>query len=156
MDFLEEKKEYYQIIAPIVNSYGFEIVELNSKNRADGLYINIVLYSPSGISLNDCSKVHKAVQRRVEVHTGDRDVYIQVSSPGMNRNLKSANEFHVFKGKTIKIIFGNETEWSFYIIKDADRETVLLEPVKNDSNPHQNGVEVKLNYSEIRKAKLES
>ncbi|MCL2294774.1 MAG: hypothetical protein FWC36_07910 [Spirochaetes bacterium] len=156
MDFLEEKKEYYKIIAPIVNSYGFEIVELNSKSRADGLYINIVLYSPSGISLNDCSKVHKAVQGRIEVHTGSRDVYIEVSSPGVNRNLKSANEFNVFKGKTIKLIFGNNTEWSYYIIKDADRENVLLEPINKNSNHSQSGNEVKLQYSEIRKAKLES
>ncbi|MCL2705046.1 MAG: hypothetical protein FWE72_02430, partial [Spirochaetaceae bacterium] len=65
MDFIENKSEYYQIIEPVVISYGFEIVEINEKNRTDGLYINIVLYSPKGISLNDCSKVHKTVQGRL-------------------------------------------------------------------------------------------
>ena len=156
MDFIENKSEYYEIIEPIVTSYGFYIVEINSKNRVDGLYINIVLYSPNGISLNDCSKVHRTVQGRIAAHTGNRDVYIEVSSPGINRNIKAANEFIVFKGKTVKLLFGDNTEWGFYKIEEADKESVLLEPVKKDDDIIQNSDKIKLQYSEIRKAKLES
>jgi len=155
MDFIENKSEYYQIIEPVVNSYGFEIVEINAKNRPDGLYINIVLYSPKGISLNDCSKVHRTVQGRLEVHTGNRDIFIEVSSPGISRNLKSANEFNVFKGKIVKLLFTDKLEWEYYKIKESDKESVLLEPINKD-DPSQNSDEIKVQYPEIRKAKLES
>ena len=156
MDFVEDKSEYYEIIEPIVTSYGFDIVEIKSKNLTDGLHISIVLYSAAGISLNDCSKVHKTVQGRLEAHTGNRDVFIEVSSPGTSRNLKSANEFSVFKGKTVKLLFENNAEWCYYKIKGTDKESVLLEPVKKDNNSLQNSDEIKLQYSGIRKAKLES
>ncbi len=155
MDFIENNSEYYKIIAQVVNSFGFDIVEINSVNRADGLYIHIVLYSQEGISLNDCSKVHRTVQRRIEAHTGNRDVYIEVSSPGIGRNLKSANEFNVFKGKNIKLLFGDKEEWGFYKIKEADNESVILEPIEKD-NKSESMDEIKLKYSEIRKAKLEN
>ncbi|MCL2705310.1 MAG: hypothetical protein FWE72_03775, partial [Spirochaetaceae bacterium] len=131
-------------------------VEINEKNRTDGLYINIVLYSPKGISLNDCSKVHKTVQGRLGAHTGNRDFFIEVSSPGISRNLKSANEFSVFKGKIVKLLFANKAEWDYYKIKDSDKYSMLLEPVKKDNDSLQNSDEIKIQYSEIRKAKLES
>jgi len=156
MDFVENISEYYNIIVPVVNSYGFDIVEINVKNRADGLYINIVIYNPDGVSLNDCSKVHRTIQGRLAVHTGNRDVFIEVSSPGVNRNLKSANEFNVFKGKTVKLLLGNNAEWGYYKIKETDKESVFLEPLKKDNDSLQNSNEVKILYSEIRKAKLES
>lgn len=156
MDFIENSSEYYNIIAPVVNSYGFSIVEVNSKNRPDGLYINIVLYSPDGISLNDCSKVHRAVQRRIEAHTGNRDIFIEVSSPGINRNIKTANEFNVFKGNTVKVLADDQAEWILYKIKDSDKESVILEPCAKDDEMPQKEAEVKLLYSKIRKAKLET
>jgi len=156
MDFVENISEHYDIILPVVNSCGFDVVEIRSKDRLDGLYSNIVLYSPNGISLRDGSKVHRTIQGRLAAHTGNREVFIEVSSPGVNRNLKSANEFSVFKEKTVKLLFGNSTEWGFYKIKEADKEGVLLEPVKKDNDSLQNSDEIKIQYSEIRKAKLES
>ena len=156
MDFIDNKSEYYNIILPIVNSFGFEIVEINAKNRENRLNINIVIYSPKGISLNDCSKVHRTVQRRVEAHTGNRDLHIEVSSPGVNRNLKYANEFTVFKGKNVKLLFGDNQEWSYYIIKDTDKDNVIFETVDKNDDSSQKNEEIRIKYSEIRKAKLES
>lgn len=151
MDFTEKDNKIYEITDPIAESLGYKIVEIQSKNLNDDLYISIVIYSPNGISIDDCSRLHKTLQGRIETFTEDQDIYIEVSSPGINRNIKSAGEFAVFKGKKIKLLLENQAEWQVFIIKETDNNCVTLEIAENDSDET-----VKIKYSDIRKAKLEN
>ena len=59
------------------------------------------------IGVDDCSKVHHALLPRLEALLGTEDTYMEVTSPGMDRNIKNAAEFEIFVGtnclKTDKI-----------------------------------------------------
>ncbi len=147
MEFIKRKDENYDVIAPVVEASGFSLLEVNSRMLHEGLHIHIVLYSPEGISINDCSKIHKAVKRRIEAYTDNRDFFIEVSSPGISRNLKTADEFSVFKGKKVKIIVNDSDDWEMFLIKDADEISVKLET--------EDGILTELKYEKIRKAKLD-
>ncbi|MCP5514313.1 MAG: hypothetical protein H7A26_02485 [Spirochaetales bacterium] len=147
MEFIKRKDENYDVIAPVVEASGFSLLEVTSRLLHEGLHIHIVLYSPEGISINDCSRIHKAVKRRIEAYTDNRDFFIEVSSPGISRNLKSADEFPVFKGKKIKILVNNSDDWEIFLIRDADEISVKLET--------EDGILTELKYEEIRKAKLD-
>jgi len=147
MEFIKRKDENYDVIAPVVEASGFSLLEVTSRLLHEGLHIHIVLYSPEGISINDCSRIHKAVKRRIEAYTDNRDFFIEVSSPGISRNLKSADEFPVFKGKKIKILLNNSDDWEIFLIRDADEISVKLET--------EDGILTELKYEEIRKAKLD-
>ena len=57
MEFLDKKGTYYQLLAPVVEGLGFSIVELSAANRQDGLHISLVIFSPAGVTVKDCSKV---------------------------------------------------------------------------------------------------
>lgn len=151
MDFTENDNKIYEITDPVAESLGYKIVEIQSKNLNDELYIYVVIYSPDGISIDDCSQLHKALKGRIEAFTEDRDVYIEVSSPGVNRNIKSAGEFAVFKGKKIKLLLDDQDEWQKFIIKDTDNNCVILEIAEDNSSET-----VKIKYSDIRKAKLDN
>lgn len=174
MDFIENYSEFYEIAAPVIKSSGFELVDFSSAKLTDGFHIHIVLYSNDGISINDCGKVHRLLQKRLEVHTGERNVFLEVSSPGINRNFKSANEFLVFKGRKVKILTDESNEWIVYRIKDADSKNVTLEPLEEtvynsnsalakhsadknfaETDKTESINELKLQYSKIRKAKLD-
>ena len=157
MEIIEYNDEFFNIIAPVVKASGYEIVEIVTRNLSDGLHIHIVLSSINGISINDCSKVHRTVQRRIEAYTGERELFLEVSSPGITRNLKSANEFFVFTGKNVSILVNDSNEWTRYKIIEADNSGVLLEINREntDSIETDDQERVKLNYSEIRKAKLD-
>lgn len=151
MDFTENDNKIYEITDPVAESLGYKIVEIQSKNLNDELYIYVVIYALGGISIDDCSRLHKALKGRIEAFTEDRDVYIEVSSPGINRNIKSAGEFAVFKGKKIKLLLDDQDEWQKFIIKDTDNNCVTLEIAENNSSEI-----VKIKYSDIRKAKLDN
>lgn len=147
MDFADKSGKYYEILSPVVEGLGFSIVELNAVNRQDGLHIALVIYSPAGIAVSDCERVHRLAQARMEVAGNIRDVYFEVSSPGINRNIKSADEFAVFTGRRVKILPAEESEWIAGTLVNAGSEGIEIEINKEAGK--------KIPYSLIRKAKLD-
>lgn len=147
MDFADKSGKYYEILSPVVEGLGFSIVELNAVNRQDGLHIALVIYSPAGVAVSDCERVHRLAQARMEVAGNIRDVYFEVSSPGINRNIKSADEFAVFTGRRVKILPAEESEWIAGTLVNAGSEEIEIEINKEAGK--------KIPYSLIRKAKLD-
>lgn len=147
MDFADKSGKYYEILSPVVEGLGFSIVELNTVNRQDGLHIALVIYSPAGVAVSDCERVHRLAQARMEVAGNIRDVYFEVSSPGINRNIKSADEFAVFTGRRVKILPAEESEWIAGTLVNAGSEGIEIEINKEAGK--------KIPYSLIRKAKLD-
>ncbi len=147
MDFADKSGKYYEILSPVVEGLGFSIVELNAVNRQDGLHIALVIYSPAGVAVSDCERVHRLAQARMEVAGNIRDVYFEVSSPGINRNIKSADEFAVFTGRRVKILPAEESEWIAGTLVNAGSEGIEIEINKEAGK--------KIPYSLIRKAKLD-
>ncbi len=147
MDYIEiQNSHIYSIIAPVVEAMGYSIVEISSGKVSDDLHIHLIIHSAEGIGIDDCSKVHRTIQKRIETLTEDRYFYLEVSSPGITRNFKSANEFSVFKGKTVRILLENESEWRKGIICDSSKIEVDIQT---------SGEMKKIPFSEIRKAKLD-
>lgn len=147
MDYLEEQNnQIYKIISPVIEAMGYSIVELSSGKVSDDLHIHLILHSAEGIGIDDCTKVHRTIQKRIETLTEDRYFNLEVSSPGITRNFKSANEFAVFQGKSVRILLDNESEWIKGVIKESS---------KTDVNIQINDEMKKIPYSEIRKAKLD-
>lgn len=154
MEFADKKGTYYQLLSPVVEGLGFSIVELTAANRQDGIHISLVIYSPSGVSVKDCERVHRLAAARAEVASDTRDVYFEVSSPGINRNIKSADEFGVFTGRRVKILCEGMSEWLHGVILSADAQNVVIETVETIENKNER-TEKKIPYSQIKKAKLD-
>jgi ribosome maturation factor RimP len=154
MDFADKNGTYYQLLSPVVEGLGFSIVELAAANRQDGIHISLVIYSPSGVSVKDCERVHRLAAARAEVASDTRDVYFEVSSPGINRNIKSADEFGVFTGRRVKILCEGMSEWLHGVILSADAQNVVIETVETIENKNER-TEKKIPYSQIKKAKLD-
>ena len=147
MDFIEtHENTIYNIIAPVVEAMGYTIVELTSARVSEDLHIHLIIHSAEGIGIDDCTKVHRTIQKRIETFNEDRYFYLEVSSPGITRNFKSANEFAVFKGKFARILIENESEWIKGIIGNSSRTEVEIQI---------SGEMKKIPYSEIKKAKLD-
>ena len=140
------KDEYYYIIEPLVTAAGLVPVEISSVKKGGVLYLYLVIYSGEGVSVNECSKIHRMVQGRLEALTDSRDLHIEVSSPGTSRNFKYADDFMIFKGKKVKILLNNENEWIRGVIYDAGESEAVLS-ISGHLKSYR--------YSDIRKAKLD-
>ncbi|MBI9108914.1 MAG: hypothetical protein JEZ04_19380 [Spirochaetales bacterium] len=137
------QNELFAIIDPICRGFSSAVVHLSTAMVKNTLQIRIVLYKKGGINIDACSEISRAVLPRVEVWANERDVNLEVSSPGVGRTLKDAYEFMVFKGEKIRLLLIEE--WIDGIIIDADESSVSIKADDEQLN---------FEYETIQKAKL--
>ena len=93
-----------QLLAPIVEDLGFTFWGLEYQVRKVDALLRIYIDSPNGISVDDCATVSHEVAGILDVEEPISMAYIlEVSSPGMDRILFSAQQFSEFLGDDVKI-----------------------------------------------------
>lgn len=121
---------YYRECAPLVEALGYFLVELNVLNHKSGVRIYAVIAAKDSareIGVDDCSKVHHALLPRLEALLGTDDTYMELTSPGMERNIKNAAEFVFFIGREVRVWDKNISDWVSGKITAADDKSVTLE-----------------------------
>jgi len=141
----QEKIPYFFECEPLVNGLGYSLVEFLVFRRQSDWQIKVVITSPDGVGIADCSKVHRALITRLEALLKSQDLYIEVASPGLDRILKNALEFSVFTGKQVKVWNTDISDWMQGIIVSSDTESVRL---------RTGNTETEIQYTKIAKAKL--
>ena len=146
---LEKKKRDNSLInsiEPVIEGLGFSLVEFTSHRNRSNLTVNTVIYKESGVNLADCSTVYKTILPRIEVLEDSRDVNLEVSSPGISRNIKTVDEFDIFLGRKVRILKRDDSEWIHGSIESVDDNSVKLNNGKQT---------VSVSFPDINKAKLE-
>lgn len=84
-----------ELIEPTVNSLGYMIWDiLYSKIGAD-YHLEITIDKEGGIDIDDCEKVHRAIDPIIDEADPIEDFYyLEVSSPGIERELRT--DEHIF------------------------------------------------------------
>jgi ribosome maturation factor RimP len=119
-------------VESLVNNLGFSVVEINSSTNRNRFKINLIVYSDQGVKIDDCSIIHKTIFPRLEVIYDKFDVYLEVSSPGIERSFKDAREFEVFKGKAVKIMHGENNDWEQGFIVSTEDDSVVINFSENN------------------------
>ena len=78
---------------------GYELVDLESSR---GGLLRLFIDSPSGITVEDCARVSHHLTRAFAVE-GIEYERLEVSSPGLDRALKRAEDFARFAGQTASV-----------------------------------------------------
>ena len=81
---------------PVVAGMGYELVDLQVSNR--GGLLRLFIDKPGGIGLEDCAAVSRQLSRVLEVEGVEYD-RLEVSSPGLDRPLRKAQDFARFAGQ---------------------------------------------------------
>ncbi|WP_319561260.1 ribosome maturation factor RimP [Marispirochaeta sp.] len=110
----------------IIQGMGFSVVEAQCRPVKGTLQVVIYIYRPEGVSLDDCTKVYRTVMPRLEVAMDSRDISLEVSSPGISRNIKFFREFVLFSGRRIKVLTEGSSEWAQGELLRADDEEIVL------------------------------
>jgi ribosome maturation factor RimP len=85
-----------ELISPVVAGMGYELVDLQVSNR--GGLLRLFIDKPGGIGLEDCAAVSRQLSRVLEVEGVEYD-RLEVSSPGLDRPLRKAQDFARFAGQ---------------------------------------------------------
>ena len=144
---------HYSECESIVSELGYHLVELkfSKQGRTTHILATITSEDPSvSIGVNDCSKVHRILLPKIEEILGTDDTYMELSSPGMERNFKNAAEFALFKGRQVRVWDKTVTDWVGGIVVDSDDRSITLEITQDDGSSVQKTVA----YVDIAKAKF--
>lgn len=92
------------IVEPLITQSGYEYVgtEIN-KNGTD---IELIIYAdkPGGLQLDDCEKISKLIDPVIDEQDPiEESYYLCVSSPGLDRPLKSQRDFNRSVGKQVDV-----------------------------------------------------
>ncbi len=133
-------------IEPVIKGLGFSLVEFTSHRNRSNLTVNTIIYKESGVNLADCSTVYKTILPRIELLEDSRSVNLEVSSPGLSRNIKTVDEFEIFTGRKVRVLKKDDSEWIHGSIDSVDNNSVYINVSKET---------VSVNFADINKAKLE-
>ena len=105
---MSRREEYEQkteaILTPIVESRGFELVDVEDVKEAGAWYLRGYIDKPGGITVNDCEDVSRAFSDILDEQDFIEDSYImEISSPGLDRPLKKEKDFKRSLGKLVEI-----------------------------------------------------
>jgi ribosome maturation factor RimP len=143
-------KRVEAIALPVLEELGLELVEVQYRREQSGWVLRLIIDKQDGVSLEDCAAVSRELSQLLDIEDFIEQAYnLEVSSPGLDRPLKSMADFQRFTGsktkiKTIEPIAGERV----FIgrIQQAAGETIILEV---------DGKQVTIPFSQVAKARLE-
>ena len=147
---------YYSENSRLIEGLGYILVELKVIPQKTQTRVQVVIAKKSddenkptdesGVGIADCAKVHRLIEPRLEALLGTQDLYMEVTSPGMERNIKNAAEFSLFKGRYLRVWDQDKSDWVSGVISASDEKSVTLKINDADSEV--------IPYERIAKAKL--
>ena len=125
----EQKTE--EILTPIVDEYGFELVDVEYVKEGGTWYLRAYVDKPGGISINDCEAVSRRLSDILDEKDFIDDSYImEISSPGLGRPLKKEKDFKRSLGEEVEVrtyrMIDKKKEFTG-ILKDYDADTVTIQ-----------------------------
>ena len=98
------EKKAEELLTPIVEGYGFELVDVEYVKEAGNWYLRGYIDKPGGITVNDCEAVSRVFSDKLDENDFIEDSYImEISSPGLDRPLKKEKDFVRSMGKLVEI-----------------------------------------------------
>ena len=92
-------------VEPIIQSLGMELVDVEFKKLYNQDTLIVYIDKDGGISLDDCEVVHNAIDMPLDEldPTLGKPYNLNVSSPGIDRPLKSARDFQKKIGLEVEV-----------------------------------------------------
>lgn len=143
------REQLRELLGPLVSALGYELWELEYLQRAGGSVLRLYIDSPDGISLDDCERVSRAVSERLDSDDPIPGQYtLEVSSPGLDRVLRTPDHFGRFAGERVRVEMTRPIDgrkrFQGQLIEANDREITL----------NVDGGKVTLPIDQIHKARV--
>ena len=137
------------LVKPIIESNGMELVEVEYKKLYGTHTLIIYIDKEGGVSLDDCEKIHRIIDEPLDVldPTNGAPYNLNVSSPGLDRPLKTARDYDKNINKEVDI--------SLYMPVDGEKKLTCKLIAYDDETVtvEKDGKEIKLNKKQIAAAK---
>ena len=132
---IEEKIK--ELVTKPITDLGYRVYDVMYVKEGKDNFLRIFIDNDKGISLDDCEKVNDAITDMLDEADLIKDQYfLEISSPGVERNIRKDKHFEESIGKEVNIkLFKpleNKEKEITGILKGFDKETVKIETDKNE------------------------
>ncbi len=142
---LKIEQAVFDTINPTVTDLGCEIVEVEYVKKGADMNLTVYIDMPGGVSLDDCEKVHTAIDPLLDElnPTDDKPYILNVSSPGLDRPFKTQRDF--------ERNYSREVEIKLYAPHQGKKvfEGILLERKENVTTISADGKVINLENNKI-------
>ena len=92
------------LATPKINELGYDVWDVEYVKEGAEWYLRITIDHADGIDIEDCEKVHRAIEVIIDEADPIEDFYyLEVSSPGIERTLRKKEHFAVCTGEKVEI-----------------------------------------------------
>ena len=93
-----------KLVAPIVATEQLELVDVEFKREGRINYLRIFIDKPGGVTIDDCQTISRGCEVVLDIENIIRTQYVlEVSSPGLDRPLRTKEEYKRFQNRLVKI-----------------------------------------------------
>jgi len=97
-------EEVERLIEPVLAENLLELVEVQFRQEPVGWVLRVIIYKQGSTSIDDCATVSRQLSHRLDVEDLIPQKYsLEVSSPGLDRPLKTDRDFLRNKGEKVKV-----------------------------------------------------
>lgn len=141
-------EKVYSLIKTAVEDCGVELWDVRFLKEGASWYLRVFIDKESGITIDDCTEVSHAIDPIIdEADPIDVSYYLEVCSPGIERELTRNEHYSKVVGKKIKL--------KLYKARDGVKEfTGILLSADDAIKLDVDGAEQMFEYKEISKANL--
>jgi len=140
-----------QAIEPCLHAEGMALVDLHWGRRGKRWVLTLFIERDAGVTLDDCERVSDLVGELVEVENLIGHAYtLEVSSPGLDRPLRTLADYERFRGRVVKITTTAPLRGRYTVagrLMGVEAHTVLVEVTRE-------GI-VHIPFEQIKHARLE-
>ena len=143
----ERQLEIEEVVQPVLLDHGLTLVDLEFRPRRPRGVLRLFVDKPGGVGIDDCQRVSREVGDVLDASGLIEEAYdLEVSSPGLDRQLRKDREFRWAVGKRVRCWLAGGEEVRGRLV-GIDGGFLVLE---------RNGGETKLDRASITKAKLDA
>jgi ribosome maturation factor RimP len=122
----------------VAASYGLDIFDVQFRREAPGMVLRVQLDRPGpaatpddGVSVDDCARVSRDLSAILDVEDVVPTAYtLEVSSPGLDRPLRSSGDYERFAGRQAKIVMRERVDGQGFFrgkLGGLDGDAVLID-----------------------------
>ena len=120
----------WQIAEPIAAQLGVQIWDIRFLKEGADWFLRIFLDKEGGIGIDDCEAFSRAIDKPLdELDPIEQSYCLEVSSPGLERELTRPEHFERYKGEKIKVRLirpvNSRRDYSG-ILEECDRSRITL------------------------------
>jgi ribosome maturation factor RimP len=131
------REKIISIIEPVLQRLGYELYDIKVSPAGKSTSLKVFIDSENGIKIADCESASHEMSATLDVEnvSRGRPYTLEVSSPGLDRPLKTAKDFQRASGQTVRIIARTENDKTRTVtgkVLNCLDQQITLETVKGE------------------------